>query len=302
MTVQIEGPTKTFEAAAALGKYTLVRLNGSSEIALNGAANADSLGVLTREVLADGDDAAVRLWTAEGTHKVVASGAISADATVYAAASGKVASSGTVVIGQAINAATANNDIIEILRKPAAVGVSRASIEQENLAEYAIPFDTLVKWDDWTANLPGAAGTDDLGVIEGTIGTDAPQIEGLDSGGTTVLGYMRFQFPVPVEYVNGQTINVEVRALMKVVSDDVAAVDLVCYRQAAKTVDINPTAAISINSATAANKTFVLTPTNVVSGDLLDIRISLGATDAGNAADFITPVIEHVKMLLDIKG
>ena len=89
---------------------------------------------------------------------------------------------------------------------------------------------------------------------------------------------------------------------MKVVSDDVAAVDLVCYRQAAKTVDINPTAAISINSATAANKTFVLTPTNVVSGDLLDIRISLGATDAGNAADFITPVIEHVKMLLDIKG
>jgi hypothetical protein len=47
---------------------------------------------------------------------MVAAGAISDNATVYAAAGGKVDASGSVVVGQAMEAATANNDVIEVLR------------------------------------------------------------------------------------------------------------------------------------------------------------------------------------------
>jgi hypothetical protein len=57
---------------------------------------------------------AVRLNTAQGTRRMIAAGAISADAAVYAAASGRVASSGTIFVGEAITAATAAGDVIEV--------------------------------------------------------------------------------------------------------------------------------------------------------------------------------------------
>jgi hypothetical protein len=62
--------------------------------------------------------ATVRLRTAEGTRKMVASGAISKNAEVYAAAGGKVAGSGTVFVGTAMEAAAADNDVIEVLPGP----------------------------------------------------------------------------------------------------------------------------------------------------------------------------------------
>jgi hypothetical protein len=49
---------------------------------------------------------------------MVAAGAITAGAPVFAAASGKIASSGTVFVGTALEAAGANNDVIEVLRGP----------------------------------------------------------------------------------------------------------------------------------------------------------------------------------------
>jgi len=60
--------------------------------------------------------ATVRLRNAPGTVKMVASGAITADNTVYAAAGGKIAASGSIVLGTALESATANNDVIEVLR------------------------------------------------------------------------------------------------------------------------------------------------------------------------------------------
>ncbi len=303
MTVQIEGPTKTFQAGAALAKFRLVRLS-SDKLAYNGSSNADAVGILTREVLAADDMVAVRLWSAEGTHSMIASEAISAGVTVYAAADGKIASTGTIIVGISLDAAGADGDLFEVmmLSVAAIANVTRATLVQDDLAEYAIPFETLAKWDDFAAKLPGTAATDDLAIVEGTLATDAPQVEGIDAGGTTELGFMRFMFPVPPEYVDGETLNVQIRALMKVVSDGTATVDVQAYRQDAKTVDICSTAATSINSATAADKVFVLTPTNIVSGDLIDIRVALAVTDAGDAGPNITAVIERIKMLVDIKG
>lgn len=112
----VETPTKTFANSIAIGKYLRVVLS-AGVLALAGAAEAE-IGVVDQTVLSTDPTASVRLRTAQGTRKVVASGAITAGAKTYAAASGKVAASGTVYTGLALEAATTDGDIIEVLDGP----------------------------------------------------------------------------------------------------------------------------------------------------------------------------------------
>lgn len=112
MSQYVETPTRTDTAASALGQFLRVKTAGA--LALAGATDVE-LGTMENAALAAGP-ATVRLRSAKGTCKMVASGAITSGVTVYAAANGKIASSGTVVVGTALEAATANNDVIEVLR------------------------------------------------------------------------------------------------------------------------------------------------------------------------------------------
>lgn len=114
MSQYVETPTRTFTAAGALGQYLRVKTPGA--LALAGASDVE-LGTMELPCLAAGP-ATVRLRTAQGTRKMVASEAITAGNPVYAAASGKVASTGSVYCGTAVEAAGANNDVIEVLPGP----------------------------------------------------------------------------------------------------------------------------------------------------------------------------------------
>lgn len=114
MSQQLLTHTKTFTASGALGVH--LRVKTPSSLALAGATDHE-LGTLVQPTFAAGDEVAVHLRTAQGTVKMVASEAITAGNPVYAAASGKIAASGTVLIGIALEAATANNDVIEVLRR-----------------------------------------------------------------------------------------------------------------------------------------------------------------------------------------
>ncbi len=79
------------------------------------------LGIGTNEALvAVGKDAAINTWNKSGSLEMVASSAISVGDEVEAVAGGKVAtfSAGTKV-GTALEAATADGDIIEVLPNPA---------------------------------------------------------------------------------------------------------------------------------------------------------------------------------------
>jgi len=107
-----EGPCGTDTAAGAIAQFLRVKTTGA--LAVAGASDVE-LGTMELPALAAGD-ATVRYRTAAGTVKMVASGAITAGVTVYAAAGGKIASSGTVTVGTAMEAATADNDVIEVLR------------------------------------------------------------------------------------------------------------------------------------------------------------------------------------------
>lgn len=115
MSQYVRAAERTFEASAALSQYRRVRLNGSGKLVYAGAADADALGELSRNTFADGELVAVVLKNAEGTRLVVASEAIGVGAAVFAAANGKVAASGTVLVGESLEAATADGDVIEIL-------------------------------------------------------------------------------------------------------------------------------------------------------------------------------------------
>jgi len=115
MSQFVETNLKGLTAGGALGQY--LRVTGATSLSLAGASTVE-LGTLENATFASGDLGQVRLRTANGTAKMVADGVIAAGATVYAAASGKIASSGTVFVGTALEAAGADNDVIEVLRGP----------------------------------------------------------------------------------------------------------------------------------------------------------------------------------------
>jgi hypothetical protein len=73
------------------------------------------LGVQLQPSVATTDIVALKSVSAPGTVKMVANEAIAVGATVYAAADGEVATTGTIIEGIALTAATADQDVIEVV-------------------------------------------------------------------------------------------------------------------------------------------------------------------------------------------
>jgi hypothetical protein len=111
MTTQANSPF-TLTAGAAIAAFLRVKaavrtayLAGSVDYGIGTALEGVAINKLV----------AVRLWEHGGSHKCVASAAINAGAKVYAAAAGKVAPTGTLLIGTALDAASGNNSVIEVI-------------------------------------------------------------------------------------------------------------------------------------------------------------------------------------------
>lgn len=115
MSQQVEGPSKTFLSGAALAQYRRVKLT-AGKLAYAGTTDVE-VGVMNEDAFAADEHRSVRLRTAEGTLKMIASEAITAGNAVYAGANGKVAASGTVLIGIALETVTTDGDVIEVLRR-----------------------------------------------------------------------------------------------------------------------------------------------------------------------------------------
>lgn len=120
MASENETGVLTLTVTEAVAKFRRVAFSGTS-VALASASQL-AVGTATIPATASGDEIGVKLRNAPGTRKMVASGSISAGAAVYAAASGKIASSGTVIEGTAMEAASADGDIIEVM--PVGMGSS----------------------------------------------------------------------------------------------------------------------------------------------------------------------------------
>lgn len=169
---------------------------------------------------------------------------------------------------------------------------------------FVIDLTQMKVHDARATNLPAAAANDDMGIITGTPGTDAPTLQGVDFGGGSTDEKAAFAFALPPSYVAGSPITVRVKAGMVTgVSDGTATVDVEAWKRdgtGAAGADLCSTAAQSINSLTAANKDFTITPTGLVAGDVLDVRLSFGGSDVGNAVVMI-PEIQDVRVLTTAK-
>jgi len=173
-----------------------------------------------------------------------------------------------------------------------------------SLQIFTIPWTLWRVWDDIDAVLPDTAATDDLGLIGGTFGSASPSIQSVDFGATTTTAYARAQIPLPWCFVDYQTVKLRCHAGMLVIADDACTLDVEAYesdKKAGISADLCATAAQSINSATLADKDFTITSSSLVAGDMLDVRLTVVGTDAGNAAPNITAVIGAVQLLCDVR-
>jgi len=100
--------------ASALSRYERVKLVAGLLVV---AGDEDyAIGFCDENVEA-GETVTVRLLTAAGTFKAIASEAITAGDDLYGAADGKVETTGTTVRFVALDAASADGSVIEVLLK-----------------------------------------------------------------------------------------------------------------------------------------------------------------------------------------
>lgn len=183
--------------------------------------------------------------------------------------------------------------------------LERSQLEQEDAVPYPIPLEAYRVWDA-RASLPvSTAANDDLAFITGTPGTNAVRIQSGDGKATTVTRKIGCQFVLPAEYVAGGAITLRVLAgMVTTISDGTATVDAQIYKvgtDGSVGSDLVTTSAQSINSLTAANKDFTVTPTGLVAGDVLDIVLTVAITDAATGTAVIGQ-INRASVLLSIKG
>lgn len=112
--LHIPGKAVTRQASASIVGGNLVRVSGSGTVAPTSAASADWFGVAGFDANS-GDDVVVYC---EGIQRVVASGSITAGATVEGAASGQVAShtngtNDTNIVGLALTTVT-SGQLVEV--------------------------------------------------------------------------------------------------------------------------------------------------------------------------------------------
>lgn len=117
MSQFVDGNYKTFEADAAIALYQRVKLDSDGKVTVAGLADLD-IGTAVKPAFAAGDLVTVKLRTASGTHKMIVSEAVDAGALLYTESDGEVqdtAQATAFAIGTALEAATADQDVIEVL-------------------------------------------------------------------------------------------------------------------------------------------------------------------------------------------
>lgn len=117
MSQYTDNNCKTFTADEAIAVHLRVKLDSDGRVTVAGLADKE-IGTAVTPAFAAGDQVTVKLRSGAGTHKMVAIEALAIGATVYTEANGKVqdtAQATSFQVGTALEAATADGDVIEVL-------------------------------------------------------------------------------------------------------------------------------------------------------------------------------------------
>lgn len=185
-----------------------------------------------------------------------------------------------------------------------------AAIESTKFKTYnkifPVNFALLRVFDAIGTNLPATAASDDLGWVANTLGTDAPTIQTSDAKNTTVTQKARGIIIVPDNYIAGEDLDIIAIAGMKTtIASASATIDFSAYEvnDADATVgsDLVTTGATTINSTTAAAKTFEIDESGLTAGDMLDVLITIAITDVATATAVIGRIIK-LYLACDCRG
>ena len=177
--------------------------------------------------------------------------------------------------------------------------VSRADLVQDALASYPIPFP-LVRAADGAAL--GIADTGDSGDHYLAFSANTWKLMGNSPSSNTQTDVSLFQFALPPEFDDGETVTVRVNGEYTTIGDT-QTLDLECYKvnktDASVGSDICATN-IQTLTATDAAFDFTITPTGLVGGDLLNLKLTTVFED--NNGTVGEAEINSIEAMLDIKG
>lgn len=184
--------------------------------------------------------------------------------------------------------------------------IARSKLAQDTLSVFPVKMTDMRVHDAPTTILPAAAANDDLGLYGTTFATDSIYLSAgdLKAAGPTSR-YARCQIVLPECYDAAETVQIRVHAGMETTAaDTTCTVDIqACEIDGENGVgaDLVTTAAQSMNALIYADIDFTLTATDLVAGDVLDVRIVVACND-GATGTAVTPVIGKVSLLCDIRG
>lgn len=186
--------------------------------------------------------------------------------------------------------------------------LERSNLGQEANTVFPVPLTDARVWNAIATVLPGTSAADDLGLDGGTFGTTPPTIRTYDvkAAGAVTL-YARFpNVRIPDNYDAGFTVTLRfVAGMITTDSDGTATLDVEAWRidddNTLGATDLYAGSALDINNTTFANKDFVLTPTTLNPGDLIDVRVAISVND-GATATAVIGAISKFLCLIDTKG
>ena len=187
----------------------------------------------------------------------------------------------------------------------ATTAIPRSKLAQDNLKPYPIKSTEWKVWDT-LQQLPTTSSSDDLGLYPGTWGTTPWMVRTADVKATSPTVYAACEVELPAEYVDGETVTLRALAgMITTVADTSATIDFEVFKKgetgASVGSDICATSATTLNSLTFGNIDFTITPTGLVAGSMLQVRMKIAVVDAATATAVIAAV-EQVKLLCDVKG
>jgi len=188
------------------------------------------------------------------------------------------------------------------LRENAEIAVSQ--LAQRSFAKFGIPLTAFRTWDAMATNLPGTSATDDLALVTGTPGTNAPRVSTGDVKASSVTRKAAIELIVPNDYESGESIELRLVAGMQTtVADTSATVDVEVHKSAGDGsvgADICATAAQTMNSLTFANKDFIITPSGIAGGDRLIVIVTIAVVDAATVTAVIASIAD-ASLRVDIR-
>jgi hypothetical protein len=131
------------------------------------------------------------------------------------------------------------------------------------------------------------------GTTLGVADTSAALLTATTDNGVSVTETAAFEFAVPAGYTAGDTITVRIRAkisaLPTVASSNTVDITAKLRGDAGLGSDICTTAA-QVTTTSMANYDFVVTPTGIVAGDVIEVVMTLAANDTGGTTNGIHTV------------